>query len=106
MGLIHGMAARFVIPGLDAHFGPPAVKSTHTTTETPALDDAVLPEFVRPREAAGMLRMSERTFKRYRAEGSAPVHYMFGNRIVYALADLAEWAAARRHRSTAETGWS
>ena len=82
------------------------MKNTRTTLETPALDDAVLPEFLKPREAAAMLRMSERTFKRCRAEGSAPVHYMFGNRPVYALADLAEWAAARRHRSTAETGWS
>ena len=82
------------------------MKNTRTTIETPALDDAVLPEFLRPREAAGMLRMSERTFKRCRAEGSAPVHYMFANRTVYALADLAEWAAARRYRTTAETQWS
>ena len=93
-------------PDFHAHFGTPAVKNTRTTIETPALADAVLPEFLKPREAAAMLRMSERTFKRCRAEGSAPAHYMFGNRIVYARADLAEWAAARRHRSTAETGWS
>lgn len=100
------MAARFAVPDLDAHFGPPAVKDTRTTTETPDLDDAVLPEFVRPREAAGLLRMSERSFKRCRAEGAGPVHYKFANRTVYALADLAEWAAARRYRSTAETQWS
>ena len=104
--LIHGMAVCFVIPRLHAHFGAPAVKNTRTPTETPALDDAVLPEFVRPREAAGLLRMSEPSFKRYRAEGAGPVHYKFGNRTVYALADLAEWAAARRYRSTAETQWS
>ena len=79
---------------------------TRTTTETPALDDAVLPEFIRPREAAGLLRMSERSFKRCRAEGAAPAHYKFANRTVYALADLAEWAATRRYRSTAETQWS
>lgn len=104
--LIRRLSGRFVISGLHAHFGTAAVNSTRTTTGTPTQEDAVLPEFLRPREAAGMLRMSERSLKRCRAEGSAPVHYMFGNRIVYARADLAEWAAARRHRSTAETGWS
>ena len=82
------------------------MKNARTTTEPLALDDAILPEFLRPREAAGMLRMSEQSFKRWRAEGAGPVHYKFPNRTVYALADLAEWAAARRYRSTAETQWS
>ena len=82
------------------------MKNTRTPTETPTVDDAVLPEFVRSREAAGLFRMSEPSFKRYRAEGAGPVHYKFANRTVYALADLAEWAAARRYRSTAETQWS
>ena len=83
-----------IFPGLHAHFGATAVKNMRTTIETPTADDAVLPEFLISRAAAGMLRMSERSFKRCRAEGSSPVHYMFGDRIVYALADLAEWAAA------------
>ena len=61
---------------------------------------------LKPREAAGMLRMSERTFKRCQAEGKGPVRYKFANRIGYALADLAEWAAARRYRTTAGTQWS
>ena len=82
------------------------MKNTRTATETPTADDAILPEFLRPREAAGLLRMSEQSFKRCRAEGAGPVHYKFANRTVYALADLAEWAAARRYRSTAETQWS
>ena len=82
------------------------MNSSSTRIEAPTPSDVVLPEFLRPREAAGMLRMSERSFKRCRAEGSAPVHYMFGDRIVYALADLAEWAAARRFRTTSETEWS
>ena len=73
VGLIHGMAVCFAVPGLHAHFGPPAVKNTRTTNETPALDDTVLPEFLRSREAAGLLRMSEQSFKRCRAEGAGPV---------------------------------
>ena len=82
------------------------MENSSTTTETPNPGDAVLPEFLRPREADGMLRMSERSFKHFRAEGSAPVHCMFGDRIVYALADLAKWAATRRFRTTSETEWS
>ena len=100
------MAVCFAVPDLHAHFGATAVKKTRATTETPAPADAVLPEFFRFGEAAGLLRMSERSFKRCRAEGAGPVHYKFANRTVYALADLAEWAAARRYRSTAETQWS
>ena len=100
------MAVCFLILDFHAHFGPPGVKNTPTATETPALDDAVLPEFLRPREAASLLRISERSFKRCRAEGAGPVHYKFANRTVYALANLAEWVAARRYRSTAETQWS
>ena len=84
VGLIHGMAAHLFILGPHAQFGPPAVTNTRTTTEPPDLDDTVLPEFLRPREAAGLLRMSERSFKRCRAEGAGPVHYKFANRTVYA----------------------
>ncbi len=82
------------------------MKNWLTSRDTPTTDEPVLPEFLRPKEAAGMLRMSEQSFKRCLADGTGPVRYKFGNRTVYGLADLAEWAAARRFRTTAETQWS
>ena len=80
------------------------VKARSTVAETGAAIDAVLPEFVRPREAAAILRLSDKTLVRLRASGEGPACFMFGDRFVYALADLATWAAARRYRNTAETG--
>ena len=66
--------------------------------------DAVLPEFLKPREAADILRVSVRFLDRCRVQGGGPAYFKFANRVVYSLADLAEWAAARRYRNTAETG--
>ena len=80
------------------------MKKTKSRTETRRAADAVLPEFVRPREAAAILRLSVRFLDRCRMHGGGPAHFNFGNRTVYARSDLAEWAAARRYRSTAETG--
>lgn len=80
------------------------MRKTNTRTETRGAVDAVLPEFVRPREAAAILRLSVRFLDRCRMHGGGPAYYNFGNRIVYALGDLGVWAAARRYRNTAETG--
>ena len=54
------------------------------------------------REAAQYLGLSNRTLDRYRVTGEGPVFHKFGTRIRYAQADLEEWAAARRMRSTSD----
>ena len=80
------------------------MKKTNSRAETRGERDAVLPEFLRPREAAAILRVSGRFLDRCRIRGGGPAYFNFANRIVYARGDLAEWAAARRYRHTAETG--
>lgn len=54
------------------------------------------------REAARFLGLSNRTLDRYRVTGEGPVFHRFGTRIRYKQADLDEWAAARRMRSTSD----
>ena len=75
-----------------------------TRIEVEAVLDAVLPEFLRPREAAAILHMSTRSLDRYRRRGGGPAYYLLGNSVIYALADLADWAAARRYRNTSQPG--
>lgn len=74
---------------------------TFNTTEAHAAKDAVPPEFLRPREAAAILRLSVRTLADYRTKGGGPGYFVLGKRIAYARTDLAKWAAARRCRNTA-----
>lgn len=73
-----------------------------TRDEIQAVHDAVLPEFVKPREAAAILRVSTESLRRYRIRGGGPANYMFGTSIVYALADLADWAAGQRYHHTGQ----
>ena len=87
---------------LPARFGATAVTTMDTRNEVQALLDAVLPEFLKPGEAAAILRLSRGALDRYRITGGGPAYYMFGTAVVYALADLADWAAARRYRNTSQ----
>ena len=73
-----------------------------TRAEIQAVHDAVLPEFVKPREAAAILRVSTESLRRYRIRGGGPAYHMFGTSIVYALADLADWAAGQRYHHTGQ----
>ena len=75
-----------------------------TRNEVQAALDAVLPEFLKSREAAAILRVSTRSLERYRTIGGGPAYYMFGTSVVYAVADLADWAAARRYRNISQPG--
>ena len=54
------------------------------------------------REAAAFLGLSPRTLDRYRVTGDGPAFHKFGARILYARADLEDWAAARRMTSTSD----
>ena len=56
--LIRRLSARVDILELLSDFGAPAVTMTNTRTETQAANEAVLPEFLKPREATDILRLS------------------------------------------------
>lgn len=53
-------------------------------------------------EAADFLRLSPRTLEKLRVIGGGPPYRKLGRRVVYALADLEEWAARRRCESTSD----
>jgi len=52
------------------------------------------------REAAVLLRLSERTLERWRVSGDGPPFARLGRRIGYREADLETWIASRIYRST------
>jgi excisionase family DNA binding protein len=56
------------------------------------------------REAARLLRLSERTLERLRLSGSGPLYVKAGRCVRYREADLEEWIAARVVSSTSATG--
>lgn len=59
--------------------------------------------YLTEREAARVLRLSERTLQRYRREGGGPRYRRLGaRRLVYARADLDAWANDRSFASTSE----
>jgi hypothetical protein len=62
--------------------------------------------FLLQAEAAGYLRVSERTLERWRLEGTGPPFRRFGRRVVYASEDLSGWAAARSFSSTSEADFA
>lgn len=53
-------------------------------------------------ETAKILSVSVRTLERWRLEGTGPVYRKFGKRVLYAHADLIEWADQRRRTSTSD----
>ena len=59
--------------------------------------------YLTQREAAELLRISERTLERHRLAGTGPCFVRLG-RVVYRKADLEAWAAANTFRRTSEAG--
>jgi Helix-turn-helix domain len=55
------------------------------------------------REAASVLRCSERTLERLRVTGNGPRYIKTTRRVLYREADLQAWLAARSVGSTSET---
>lgn len=60
--------------------------------------------YLNTREAASWLGLSPRTLERYRVSGGGPVFHRFGSRVRYLLADIEDWASARRRASTSDDG--
>ena len=61
-------------------------------------------KYLSTREAAAWLGLSPRTLDRYRVSGEGPAFHRFGTRVRYLVADLDDWAAARRRLSTSDDG--
>ena len=53
-------------------------------------------------QAAAYCNLGKSTFDKYRLTGGGPAFLKLGRRVVYDIADLDEWLAAHRRRSTAE----
>jgi predicted DNA-binding transcriptional regulator AlpA len=54
------------------------------------------------REAAELLRLSERTLERFRLTGAGPPYVKAGRRVAYRPEDLERWVADRVCTSTTE----
>jgi excisionase family DNA binding protein len=54
------------------------------------------------REAAEVLRLSERTLERMRLTGLGPAYVKAGRRVLYRSADLEAWVASQVRTSTSE----
>ena len=61
-------------------------------------------KYLSTREAASWLGLSPRTLDRYRVSGDGPAFHRFGGRVRYLVADLEDWASARRRVSTSDDG--
>lgn len=48
-------------------------------------------EYLKPREAAALLRCTEATLKNWRSAGKGPPYLMRENRVVYPVAQLQAW---------------
>jgi predicted DNA-binding transcriptional regulator AlpA len=55
---------------------------------------------LRQREAASVLRLSERTLERLRVSGLGPRFIKIGRAVRYVQCDLSEWIASRTVSST------
>ena len=56
------------------------------------------------REAARLLRLSERTLERLRLQGGGPLYVKAGRAVRYREADLEAWIAARVVSNTSQIG--
>jgi len=56
------------------------------------------------RQAAAILRLSERTLERMRVAGNGPAYVKVGRRVLYQQEAIQEFVASRVVRSTSEAG--
>jgi predicted DNA-binding transcriptional regulator AlpA len=63
----------------------------------------VVVRLLNQREAAVVLRLSERTLERFRLTGGGPVFVKAGRRVLYREPDIEEWIASRTRASTSAT---
>jgi predicted DNA-binding transcriptional regulator AlpA len=66
------------------------------------MDDRDLDTLLTGREAAALLRLSERTMERHRAAGTGPRYILLGRAIRYRRRDLADYIERAARQSTSE----
>lgn len=62
----------------------------------------VAPRYLRTDEAALFLGLSPRTLEKHRTHGTGPLYRKLGSRVVYAVADLQQWADLGTVSSTSD----
>ncbi|MDH5835336.1 helix-turn-helix transcriptional regulator [Luteimonas kalidii] len=63
------------------------------------------PRYLTNAEAAAWLKLSPRTLEKQRVIGGGPPFRKFGRRVLYAVADLEDWSAARTCESTSDPNY-
>lgn len=63
------------------------------------------PRYLTNAEAAAWLKLSPRTLEKQRVIGGGPPFRKFGRRVLYAVDDLEQWAAARIYESTSDPNY-
>lgn len=66
------------------------------------MDDHDLDTLLTGREAAALLRLSERTMERHRSAGTGPRYVALGRAIRYRRPDLLDWIEHAVRQSTSE----
>ena len=61
-----------------------------------------LPRYLNTVQAAAWLGLSPRTLQRMRVTGDGPPYVKWRRRVIYDRADLDDWVAQRKRRSTKE----
>jgi excisionase family DNA binding protein len=62
------------------------------------------PAWLTRKEAAGYLKLGESTLAKLFVSGDGPPAIKIGRSVRYSSVDLNEWMAAKRRRSTSDTG--
>jgi len=73
----------------------------HAAAASPVLTAAAA-RYLTNDEAADYLRLSPRTLEKMRVIGGGPRFRKFGRRVMYAIADLDEWADRRAYDMTSD----
>lgn len=55
-------------------------------------------------DAAGLVGVSQRTFRNWRDEGRGPVFVLVGRRLTFRIADVLRWLDERTHNPSAANG--
>ena len=84
--------------------GPPE-RASESSPASPPHSRAPPSRYLRAPEAAKFLGLSTSTLSKMRLRGDGPVYAKAGPRVVvYAVADLESWLAARKRLSTSDDG--
>jgi hypothetical protein len=67
-------------------------------------EDTTMQNLMDQREAARLLRLSERTLERLRVSGGGPIYVKAGRSVRYRECDLVAWIAERIVSSTSAVG--